>query len=193
MWPISGLSPFVRSPKDLPMRRFAFLSLIPLVLPGCGGGVDQFQTAKATGKVLCDGKPVGFVRVYFAPVGTNGGQLTVGKQGQGNANEDGIFTVSTYGQDDGAVVGKHNVMVSTPHPEDLPEFFCDCETNGNKTVQEVEVTAGGENNFTINLPPKKDKSKPNFKAEDVEEARQAAQDQAERLKGSYPEGEGLPR
>ena len=163
------------------MRPFAVFGLISLAMLGCGGGADQFQTAKVTGKVVCDGKPVGFVRVYFAPKGNKSGQLNVGKQGQGNADADGVFTVSTYGENDGAVVGKHSVMVSTPHPEDLPEFFCDCETNGNKVLQEVEVTAGGENNFTINLPPKKDKSKPNFKAEDVEDAKQAARDESKRL------------
>jgi hypothetical protein len=162
------------------MRRCAFLSLIPLAMLGCGAS-GQFDTAKATGKVMCEGKPVGFVRVYFAPTGAKKNDLNVGKQGQGNANADGVFTVSTYGQDDGAVVGKHRVMVSTPHPEDLPEFTCDCETNGNNVIQEVEVTVAGENNFTINLPPKKDKSKSSFSADDLADVKQSAEDRARQL------------
>lgn len=155
------------------MRGTKRLCVLVIAAAGCSGGLTEFPTAKVTGKVVCDGKPVPFVRVYFAPTGQKSGQLEVGKQGQGNADSDGVFAISTYGTHDGAVVGKHRVMVSTPHPEDIPEFFCDCVTDGNKVIQEVEVTAGGENNFTITLPAKKDKSKSSFDANDLEDVRES--------------------
>ena len=164
------------------MHRNRFLGLIPLALLGCAGG-EEFSTAKASGKVLCDGKPVPFVRVTFAPMGERKNQLNVGKAGLGDADADGVFTVSTYGDGDGAVVGKHSIVVAPPHPEKIPEFFCDCETNGAKPVMEVDVSASGENAFTVNLPPKKSKSVRNFSADDVNDAKEAQRLETARLKG----------
>lgn len=165
------------------MRQYMLLGLVPLGLLGCSGGIDQFATAKVTGKVLCDGKPVPFVRLTFAPIGEKKNQVNVGKAGVADADEDGMFTVSTYGENDGAVVGKHNVVVAPPHPEKIPEFFCDCETNGAKPVIEVTVKADGENSFTIDLPPKKSKSKSNFSVDDLNDAKQAQLLEAARQKG----------
>lgn len=154
------------------MRRSALLAVIPLAMLGCGGGLKEFPTARVSGQVLCEGQPVANVRVYFAPIGT--GKLDAGKSGLGNAQADGTFTVSTYGNEDGAVVGKHHVMVSGPHPEEFPDFTCNCETDGRKTLQEVEITADGENNFTINLPKKTRISKPNIDPEDLQDIKESA-------------------
>jgi hypothetical protein len=165
------------------MHRNTFLGLIPLALLGCTGGIEEFSTAKASGKVLCDGKPVPFVRVTFAPMGEKKNQVNVGKAGLGEADADGVFIVSTYGEGDGAVVGKHSIVVAPPHPEKIPEFFCDCETNGAKPVMEVDVSAGAENSFTINLPQKKSKSAPNFSADDVNDAREASRLETARRNG----------
>jgi hypothetical protein len=149
------------------MRPPALLLLLPLAVVGCSG-VSELPTAKVTGKVVCNGQPVPNVRVYFGPVGVKG-KLESGKQGLGNARDDGTFTVSTYGDGDGAVVGKHDVVVSTPHPEDFPGFSCDCETDGSKPIKQVEVKAGEENDFVIELPPKSDRSKPSISNEDLED------------------------
>jgi hypothetical protein len=150
--------------------------LVSFAVLGCGGGLDKFPTAKVSGKVLCDGQPVADVRIYFAPVGKKK-SLEVGKSGFGTAKADGTFVVSTYGNEDGAVVGRHKVMVSGPHPEEAPRFTCNCETNGNKVIQEVEVKAGSENNFTITLPAKTPNSKPNISAEDLEDVENVAEEQ----------------
>ena len=40
------------------------------------------------------------------------GKGVAGRQGMGNAGDDGGFTVSTYEDNDGAVVGKHLVMIT---------------------------------------------------------------------------------
>jgi len=137
-------------------------------MPGCSSGLEEFPTAKASGKVLCDGQPVANVRLVFSPIGKKG-KIESGKSGLADAKEDGTFTVSTYGNDDGAVIGKHNVVVTSPHPEDFPHFTCNCETDGRKTVQEVEVTADGENSFTINLPARTNASAPTIDPEDLQD------------------------
>lgn len=153
-------------------------TLIPLLivlLSGCGGGLTQHSTAKVTGKVVCEGEPVADVRVYFNPMAAKGAS-EAGKSGVGFADSNGSFTISTYGKEDGAVVGKHRVMVDSPHPEDFPGFSCKCETNGNVAVQEVEVTAGGENSFTITMKPKTDQSKSNLDADTLDDVEGAAEE-----------------
>lgn len=153
------------------LQRTWFVAVL-VVVAGCSGG-SKHSVEKVTGTVLCDGKPVPNVRVYFAPLSNGKNRLDVGRSGQGNARDNGTFVVSTYGTDDGAIVGKHEVMVSTPHPEDFPNFNCDCETNGNQAVGQVEVKAGVVNDFEIVLPPKVAKNKPSIRAKDLEDIRPA--------------------
>lgn len=152
------------------MRRSTLFTLIPFLMLGCSGGIEKFPIAKVSGKVLCEGQPVSDVRIYFAPIGDKAGdkvEVTSGKSGMGTADEDGNFTISTYGEGDGAVVGQHNVVVSGPHPEEFPNFSCKCETDPNRPVQQVEVISGEGNEFTINLHPKTATSKANIDAEDL--------------------------
>jgi hypothetical protein len=118
---------------------------------GCGSG--SFPTSKVTGKVLCKGVPVANVRVFFEPLQT-GKSAIVGKSGYGVADKEGAFVLSTYGDGDGAVVGRHRVRVDRPHPEDFPGFQCDCATNSEVDVMEVDVAAGRVNSFEVVLREK---------------------------------------
>jgi hypothetical protein len=145
-----------------------------LSLVGCGGG--QFPVRPAKGKVVCDGKPITSGSVTFTPISTDASKLETGKQASATLNSEGVFVLSTYGRFDGAIVGKHSVQFSGSGEEDL-----DAETESNdegesevnsgksKNTRQgkkqksdcdqkeeiiVEVTARGENNFTIELTPK---------------------------------------
>lgn len=159
------------------MRRYLLALVIPLAVTGCGdGGLEKFPVAKVKGKVLCDGKPVPDVRVAFGPKGQNAGHES-GKPGYGFANEDGEFELSSYGNNDGAVIGKHDVVVLSPNPDDHPNFNCNCETSGKKILMEVEVTKDGDNEFTINLPVKADRNKSNFNQKELADVK-AAEEQA---------------
>jgi hypothetical protein len=51
--------------------------------------------------------------LIFAPMG-DGKSNIVGKSGQATIKSDGTYTVSTYGTDDGAIIGKHRVLFSPP-------------------------------------------------------------------------------
>ncbi|TXT34182.1 MAG: Uncharacterized protein FD138_1724 [Planctomycetota bacterium] len=51
--------------------------------------------------------------VQFTP-GPSGGKGPAGKPGSGSVGADGTFKLSTYGDGDGAVVGKHKVDYAPP-------------------------------------------------------------------------------
>src|SRR5262245_29266207 len=86
-----------RTIGDVPMRSFSnwTWTLAALVAAGCNSG-GEFPVARTVGTVVCEGRPVPNVRVFFEPLVTGESSL-VGKQGNGIANEQGKFVVSTYG------------------------------------------------------------------------------------------------
>jgi hypothetical protein len=116
---------------------------------GCsGGGADNFGTAKAGGKVTYDGKPVTGASIMFAPTGAAGAEgMTTGKAASGELDANGEFTLSTYADGDGAVIGKHKVVLSEADPAmPLPGTV--------KAGLELEVKAGENNHFEIQLEPR---------------------------------------
>lgn len=144
---------------------FCVTVLALATLSGCGGGGD-FATAKVTGQVICEGQPVGNVLVFFEPL-TQGNNALVGKQGIGRAGADGTFQVSTYGTNDGAVVGKHRVRVGWM--EGQADGSCPCVVNSENDVMEVEIVAGKQNEFEVVLPKKTGRERPSLDIEDDED------------------------
>lgn len=132
--------------KDMSVR--ISLGLVALLLGGCGGA-EKFPLVEVTGLVTCNGMPVPKAMVYFEPV-RSGETATIGKQGFALTDDQGRFVVSTYGDGDGAVVGKHLIRVGKS--ESSPP--CDCALNSMTVLQEVQV--GGEEpmEFTFELPKK---------------------------------------
>lgn len=132
------------------------LGILVLGVSGCGN--SGFPTAPVTGVVLCEGKPVANAMVYFEPIASQGGAKTalLGKQGFSFTDESGRFEISTYEPNgkDGAVIGRHRVRVGKGDSQ------CDCTTNDEMTLMEVDVQEGAENDFEIVLkkavrqPPK---------------------------------------
>jgi len=70
---------------------------------GCGGG-GEFPVAPAEGKVLYRGTPLQFGSVMFQP--------EAGPPARGDIQPDGTFVLSTYGDGDGAIIGKHQVRIT---------------------------------------------------------------------------------
>jgi hypothetical protein len=113
------------------------------LLGGCSSGGD-FSTAKVQGQVVYQGKGVAHAAVVFSPV-AEGDAAISGKSANGNADENGNFTLSTYDMGDGAIVGQHRVSVSTedpakPLPGQVPQDLI------------IEVKPG-TNKVTIELVP----------------------------------------
>jgi hypothetical protein len=131
-----------------------------MVLAGSGGSGD-FPTAPTTGRVICEGKPVPYVMVFFEPLQT-GKKAVVGKQGFSYADAEGKFSISTYGNQDGAVIGHHRVRVGPPHAEDHPNQKCDCYLNPEMDIMEVDIKKG-KNDFEIVLKRKTGREPPLLK------------------------------
>jgi hypothetical protein len=66
--------------------------------------------------VTYQGQPVTGGSVTFSPIAGQEGSA-VGKAAAGNVQSDGTFTLGTYSQTDGAVVGRHRVSYAAPLPE----------------------------------------------------------------------------
>ncbi|MEX2309185.1 MAG: hypothetical protein WD738_16415 [Pirellulales bacterium] len=83
-------------------RSTSLLLLIATVVAiGCGDG--RPKRLAVSGQVLIDGKPLGYGFVRFVPQGSrpSGGRL----------DEQGRFTLSCYGANDGIIPGVHRVEV----------------------------------------------------------------------------------
>ncbi|MFK7737196.1 MAG: hypothetical protein AB8B50_14265 [Pirellulaceae bacterium] len=124
---------------------------------GCGDGRTKFDTAMTTGTVTCDGKPVAGAMVFFEPL-KDGESSVAGKSGVGVTDANGVYTISTYGTEDGAVIAKHRVRVGG---SEGGGFECDCETNSEKDLMQVDVQGDVENTFDIVLPAKQKKRRGN--------------------------------
>lgn len=77
--------------------------LLLIACAGCGRS-DRRPTAPVEGKVLYRGQPLKFGAVTFQP--------EAGPPAVGQIQPDGTFRLSTYGQNDGAIIGKHRVSVT---------------------------------------------------------------------------------
>ena len=125
------------------------LAAMLLALVGCGG-MEKFPVAQTTGRVLCEGKPVAKAMIYFEPVTTDSKTAITGKQGYGLTDENGEFEISTYGEGDGAVLGRHLVRVGASESS----ADCPCALNADLVLQEVEITSAEPHSFELVLPKK---------------------------------------
>jgi hypothetical protein len=79
-----------------------------MALAGCSDA--PYELAQVRGTVFIDGRPFTHGKVMFAPVG-RGDSVESGKPAFGVLQSDGSFTLSTYGNNDGAVIGDHWVTI----------------------------------------------------------------------------------
>jgi len=99
------------------------------------------NTVAVSGKVVDDkgDKPLGDVRVIFVPDGTLGARLA-----SGTTKKDGSFSLSTFGNEDGAVPGKYAVTitpVSQANAAAIPSRYMEKET----TPLKIEIKDDGPN------------------------------------------------
>jgi hypothetical protein len=117
---------------------------------GCGR--STLQTATVSGKVTLDGQLFGSGTVVFTP--------EQGRIATGALASDGSFTLSTYGRQDGAIIGRHQVAVvavqqSSPGPpvEDRAPTWLIPPHYGNPATSGLcfEVKAGVHNTAQFDL------------------------------------------
>ncbi|WP_166830959.1 hypothetical protein [Thalassoroseus pseudoceratinae] len=87
-----------------------------MTVTGCGGSGDQKSTAEVTGTVTFNGQPVTGGTLTFVPQASSDNP-TPGKPASGKIQSDGTFTLSTYEEEDGAVIGKHAISYGAPAAE----------------------------------------------------------------------------
>src|SRR3954470_5912661 len=103
-------------------RRGLPLLVLFFAIPGCNH--SSLELAPVHGKVTIDNKPLFQGKVMFAPV-AKGNDVNPGKPAWGNIQADGTFRLTTYKNDDGAVVGEHWVTIMNSEeklPKGVPEF-----------------------------------------------------------------------
>jgi len=91
-----------------PRTRTAFILAAGLVISGCSGSA---KTAAVTGRVTYKDKPVAKASVSFTPA--EGATPAA----NGITDEDGRFTLSTFGINDGALPGKYRVAIIARGPD----------------------------------------------------------------------------
>ena len=134
--------------KDLTLRPLALALAMLACLVGCGGG----KTAPVNGRVkLKDGSDVSVLAGYSLTFEPEGGKTSA----VGELDRDGIFKLSTFGANDGAMPGKYRVAINQPNNPDpdkpptkskLPAKYANLETSG----LAVEVKPG-QNNIELEL------------------------------------------
>ena len=134
---------------------------------GCGSG-DEWTTKRpkvyrAQGVVKLDGKPLDEATVIYLSQSNN-------VSAQGVTDKNGTFTLTTYDANDGAVEGKHKVVITKrtyekrktkyDSPEESSIALIPKELLPTKyslpttTTVEVEVSGKGTNNATIEITSK---------------------------------------
>ena len=83
-------------------RSRLILLTVAVVAAGCGRG-HELPTAPDSGQVTIDGTPIPKGQLIFAP--------EQGRAATGIIQPDGTFVLSTYGDGDGAIVGRHTITV----------------------------------------------------------------------------------
>jgi hypothetical protein len=142
------------------LREFAYrgsIALFALIAVSFAAGCGGAPRSKVTGKVTMNGQPVKGGSLSFAPLATD--SKSNAKPATAEVQEDGTFVVGTDKPDDGAAIGKHQVLYSPPpstvewdgYGEPPPGLTSPYEGLIPKQA-EIEVKAG-DNDLTIELVP----------------------------------------
>lgn len=138
-------------------KPIATLILCASSLPslGCGSSYE-LPLADVEGRVLIDGRPLEQGQVLFVPEKGRGAHASIAP--------DGTFTLSTYGDGDGAIVGPHRVSVSSrsttgddpnnidaPKISHIPERYSNPATSG--LTFQVESDKTNEPIFELSSHP----------------------------------------
>lgn len=128
-------------------RNAAIALAAALLLAGCGSS-DKGQVS---GTVTAAGQPVTGGSVSFAPVA---GSVSAGRVATGAVRSDGSFSLSTDTDEDGALIGRHEVVYTPPSVGgESADPAAKSPYHGLvPREREVEVK-GGVNTFAIELIP----------------------------------------
>jgi hypothetical protein len=136
------------------MKKCGSFLLMPLMvfsIFGCGGG-NGFEVAPVSGTVRCNGQLLKDGLIVFTPVAPpDADSYNTGRAASGVVQSDGSFILSTYGENDGAIVGVHSIQVFAPAPEDDDAPITDANRYacGKQAIE--KTVAEGTNVFDLEL------------------------------------------
>jgi hypothetical protein len=128
--------------------------LFGLVVVLAAGGCGSRNVAPVSGRVTLNGAPLANATVAFQPIAKEG-TVDAGLGSTGKTDANGEYTLKTAKGQNGAVVGKHRVMISVVVTEAAPEDdsrkrggppqkeIVPRRYNGVKTELSFDVPAGG--------------------------------------------------
>ncbi|QDU61137.1 hypothetical protein Pan216_19910 [Planctomycetes bacterium Pan216] len=111
-----------------------------LFLAGCASGTDLPKTIPVTGIVTYKGEPVDEASVSFIPKS--------GRPATGTTNNLGEFELTTFRQNDGALVGEHQVTIEKMVPKMGSEKDPYAELD---SVLPVRYTKPGDSGLVANV------------------------------------------
>ena len=112
------------------------LILLGLLGSGCNTPSDQPELAPVSGVVTLDGKPLANKTVIFTP--------PTGRPSMGTTNEDGEYELRYTMTIEGAIIGNHDVTITSPRDEYDPSWR---ETVPRKFNSESTLTAEVEDKW----------------------------------------------
>jgi hypothetical protein len=123
------------------------LAAVALLL-GCGSS----DKGKVSGTVKYEGQPVTGGSISFAPV-LDPAKSSAGRVATGAVRSDGGFTLSTDADEDGALIGRHEVIYSPPAVggESADPAVAKSPYDGLVPREPQVEVKGGENSFAIEL------------------------------------------
>lgn len=96
--------------RGIKMKRTIGFLVALMLLPGCAKENVVIQTHKISGRILYDNKAAEGVAVYLGPIAAPR-VPDIPANPHGVTDKQGRFTISTYGEDDGAPLGKYQIMM----------------------------------------------------------------------------------
>ena len=140
-------------PAKLASARTRVCALTLVVLAGCSK--SPYELAPVDGVVTIDGTPIHDAKVMFAPI-AQGENRNSGKPAFGTLEPDGSFKLTTYRDNDGAVVGEHWVTIfrldpETPNGGGASPKAPHLPFDRLAVPKKVSVTAGQQNHIAITL------------------------------------------
>lgn len=136
------------------MKRTIGLLIFLMLLSGCGKDKIVIPTHKVSGRILYGNKAVEGVTVYLGPIEAPG-VPDIPSNPHGITDKQGRFTISTYGEDDGAPIGKYQMMMiwvdhDAKEESKTDKFFAWFDAVNSKIMVEIKE---GENKIPdINIP-----------------------------------------
>ena len=110
--------------QAMEVLRMRHLFMFIMAVAGCcllsSCSKSPYELGYVHGTATCNGKPMTSGVVIFAPIPKDAGNPSelVGKPAHGKFTSEGKFVLSTYGDEDGAVAGRHTAQVTHPGHDD---------------------------------------------------------------------------